>query len=104
MQLSQILSRQKNNEKFADHIIKVCRPQIQKLCPRSLASASRVSVLEESVLELGFFLSRWPWPRTLGPQLHFCFVPLAILSKFCEIRKGPRMTSQNLLQNKQRNV
>ena len=39
--------------------------------PRALLSlASRGSVLENSVLGFGFFLS--PWPRTLGPRLHLC--------------------------------
>ena len=57
----------KNNEKFADH-------NLEKLCPWSLALASRGSVLEKSVHGLGlrFFSSPWPWPRRLCSRLHLC--------------------------------
>ena len=47
---------------------------LEKLCPRSLALASTIPVigLEKLAhgLDLRFFLSSWPWPRTLCPRLH----------------------------------
>ena len=43
-----------------------------RLCPRSLALASRGSVLG---LGLESFLCPWPWPRALCPQLHLWSSP-----------------------------
>ena len=46
-------------------------------CPWSLAS--RKSILKKLVLGLGFFLSLWPWPRTLDSWVHLCLKYLSRL-------------------------
>ena len=61
--------RLKNFCDFGEHL---------RLCPWSLALASRVSVLGKAVLGLGlgFFLCPWPWPRALCPRLHLWLTEL----------------------------
>ena len=67
--------RLKNFCEFEDRLKNFCEDffffgEHLRLCPWSVALASRVSVLGKAVLGLGFFLCRWPWPRALCPRLH----------------------------------